>query len=242
MIAEIRGRIGAWLADRLGPPDRRALRWGGLALVPALVWAAAVRPWWGAVEERRDRLSSLRTAVRAEADLLATGDRYPAAVEERARRLADLGPRLLDRRSEGRAAAEVHQLVEDRARAARVRLTAGEPAGVEPAGRRLAAAAVEVQGESDLQGLLEFLGSLENGRKLLRVPQLRIRTDRDRGDHQVLAFRARIVGYLLDLERDADAGSTAPRAADTAEGPEAGPAVGGEEASAGRALGPGGRR
>lgn len=214
MIEDVRSRVGAWLDERLRPRDRRALRWGALALAPALLWAAVVRPWLGAVEERRDRIASLRTLVRAEAELLATDDRYPAAVETGARRLAAAAPRLLDRRSEGRARAELHQLVEDRARAARVRLTAVRPAGIEAAEPGLSAAALEVQGESDLRGLLELLSSLETAGKLMRVPELQVRSAPDRSDHQVITFRARITGYLLDLERERgpdDASGPRPR-------------------------------
>lgn len=222
MIGEVRERVLVWAGERLGPRDRRALRWGGLALLPAILWAVVLRPWLGAVEERRDRLSSLRTLAGAEAELLATGDRYPTAVEERARRLAAFAPRLLDRRSEGRAAAEVHQLVEDRARAARVRLTAVEPAGTEPASSRLAAVTLEVQGESDLRGVLDFVSSIESADKLLRVPRLRVRSARDRSDHQVLAFRARIVGYVLDLDADGAPSPTAGHAAAPGTGVETG--------------------
>lgn len=218
------GRIWAELSDR----DRRALRWGALVLAPALAWGLVVSPWLDAVQVRGDRLEARRSLHRAELDLLASDEVFPEAVRTGGRRLAGAAPRLLDSRGEGVAAAGLTQYVEDRARAARVHLTATEPRPPRPAHTDLTAISLEVTGESDLEGILSFLEALEGGDgRLLRVEGLRIRaagTGRA-GGAEALTFRVLVTGYMLSPGADASTDTPAAGASAAAVGSdtEAGP-------------------
>lgn len=203
----------AELWGRLSGRDRRALRLGAAALAPALLWVFAVSPFLGAVEERRSRLEAERSLLEAERDLLAAREAYPRQVRAAAERLRRRAPALLDSRSRGVATAELTQFLEDRAAAARLRLVATEPGPTRRVDRHLVAVPMTVEGESDLEGVLSFLGSLERGPKLLAVEDLRIRRRsgagrlRDRG-MEVLVVRASVTGYMLFPEGrggDADA-------------------------------------
>lgn len=227
-----------WWRQR-GDRDRRAIRLGALALLPALAWVFSVSPWLDAVGDRRSRLEARRSLLRAEHDLLAARERYPEAVRAAAARLQAAAPSLLDSRSRGVATAGLTQFVEDRAAASRVRLTATEPRPTRRLDARLVAVPLRVEGQTDLQGVLGFLESLEAGPKLLQVEDLRIRRPggvrRGEEEMEVLGFSATVTGFMLYSEsRETGAGEAGPRtgvAADT-RGPDpeenlAGPPGGG---------------
>lgn len=241
--------VWSGLSDR----DRRALRWGALLLAPALLWALAVSPWLDAVQDRRDRLEARRTLHRAELDLLASADAYPAAVRTGARRLARAAPRLLEGPGEGVAAAALTQLVEDRVRAARVHLTGTTPRPPTRVDADLLALPLEVTGESDLRGILAFLEGLERGGgKLLRAGDVRIRSRRAgrSGEAETLTFRVLVTGYMLAPGEGGGAAGATDRSTPVAGGAagspqrpggDAGRSAAGPEAvsSAGAPAGPG---
>lgn len=204
----------AW--TRLSDRDRRAIRLGALVLLPALAWVFAVSPWLEAVESRRSALEARRSLLRAERDLLADRQRYPEAVRAAAAQLQETAPALLDSRSRGVATAGLTQFLEDRAAARRVRLTATEPRPTRRLDASLVAVPLHVEGESDLQGVLSFLESLEEGPKLLQVDGLRIRrrgtTRQGEEEMEVLGFSATVTGYMLFPEARADGdGDVGPR-------------------------------
>ena len=202
-------RLRRWWG-RLSRRDRRAVGLGALVLVPALLWTFALSPYLERLAERRDRLAAERRALLAERELLASEDRYPRAVEAGLGRLRELRPRLLDGRSEGMAAAGLAQLLEDWARASRVHLVRVEPGTVRGLESRLQAVPVALQGESDLQGLLEFLAALSGSEKILRVGSLQV-SRRGAGPGgvgegvEVLSFALSVVGLALEPEEGSGA-------------------------------------
>lgn len=213
----------AW--ERLSERDRRALTVAAIAVGLAMAWAGAVSPWLDAAAERRDRLASQRELLRAERDLLASEETLRDAARTAARRLRAASRRLLAGSSEGAAAASLEQLVRDRAMAHRVLVTATSPRPPEPVDGALLAVGLEVQGESDLQGIAGLLASLEEEATLLRVTGLRIRrASGPRGDPAALGFRAVIRGFLLASD---DTAGAAPGAASVSSRPDVRPDAGG---------------
>lgn len=210
----------AW--DRLSERDRRALSVAAIALGVAVAWAGAVSPWLDAAAERGDRLASQRELLRAERDLLASDEAFRDAARTAARRLRAASRRLLTGPSEGAAAASLEQLVRDRAMAHRVLVTSTSPRPAAPVDDALLAVGLEVQGESDLQGIAGLLASLEEEGTLLRVSGLRIRrASGPAGDPAALGFGAAITGYLLASD---DTAGGAPRAASRPGRPDSRPA------------------
>lgn len=213
----------AW--DRLSERDRRALTVAAVAVGLAVAWATVVSPWLDAAGERDDRLASQRELLRAESDLLASDENFQDAARTAARRLRTTSRRLLTGPSEGGAAASLEQVVRDRAMAHRVLVTATSPRPPEPVDDALLAVGLEVQGESDLQGIAGLLASLEEEATLLRVSGLRIRrASGPGGDPAALGFRAAITGYLL---ASGDTAAEAPRAASARSRPTSRPDGGG---------------
>ncbi|MEO7999711.1 MAG: hypothetical protein ABI852_19825, partial [Gemmatimonadaceae bacterium] len=59
----------------------------------------------------------------------------------------------------------------------------------------------DIRGESDLQGVLEFLQALEQGPKLVRVTRIDIsRPTRDADDIETLLFAATVTAFALPPE------------------------------------------
>lgn len=194
-------------AAGLGRRDRRALAvLAGVALL-AGGWKLVAAPYVAALRESRRELASARRLLAAERALLAHRDAYPPIVKRNARSLRASGERLLDGRSEGVAVAELTQLLEDQAQAARVLISRADPMASSDSIGPLAPISLGVQGESDLRGILTLVDFLEDGPKLLRIEGLRIEgraglPGAGRGTapaSETLAFQLQVTGYRLVL-------------------------------------------
>jgi len=186
----------------LSARDRRALLLGGLILGPALLWALVAAPYLRAVSYASERLIAERELLRREVELLATADEDPAALEVGAERLLEVAKRLVGGENPAVANAAHAQYLQTVARDSRVLITRMEPLAAEEAGIGLVALPLRVQGETDLEGLMTLLHSLEAGSKLVSVENLRIqglRTAAAAGsaDAEVLTFEFTTSGFML---------------------------------------------
>jgi hypothetical protein len=171
-MSELRRRL-----QRMSHRDRRALTLGALLLIPLLTWGLGVRPWMAAVEELRDRsrveqglLARERAALREAPDL-------PARLEGLAGELRRHDARLVRAGNLALAEAEVAARLQAMARTHRVHLE--ELRGVQPRPGAepppgLAAIRLSLRGESDFQGVLDFVHALEADDLLLGVESLSI--------------------------------------------------------------------
>jgi len=186
---------------KLSSRDRRALTIGAVVLVPALAWTLVVAPYLRSVEAASERLAAEREVLRREFELLAAADEYPAVLHEGAERLLRVAERLFGGENPAMAGAALAQYLQANGRESRVLLTRLEPVPAQEAGVGLITLPLRVQGESDLQGLLTLLHSLESGEKLVRVDNLRIqglRTALASGNGaEVLTFEFTAAGFML---------------------------------------------
>jgi hypothetical protein len=159
---------------KLGPRDRRAIRLGAAVLGPGLAWSLALSPYLTAAADARDQLAAERGLLRREQQLLASAPSYPGAFDDGAERLMRAAPRLMGGDDEGAAAAALAGYLRQAANAGGANLTRVEPAAAEDAGGGIRALPVAVTGETDLEGLLTLLQSLESGPKLVHVRELRL--------------------------------------------------------------------
>jgi hypothetical protein len=111
-----------------------------------------------------------------------------------------MSPRLFTGRDDVMASAEVASYLGEVARSSHVWLqdASTRPATALDGGVR--ALHVEIRGESDLRGILEFVKSLEGGSKFIRIQRLDISTQPGRSDQpgtETLALSASIVGYAI---------------------------------------------
>jgi hypothetical protein len=160
--------FGLNMTDR----DRRALRIGALALVPALLWAGVVRPYRALLEDVRDRTVSERALLERELGILGQAVTLPAALVHATEDAERAELRLVHASNIALAEAELTTYLEGIALLSRVLLQ--ELRGVEP-GRGEAALPelrpirLAIRGESDLEGVITFLSRVERSPLLLRV-------------------------------------------------------------------------
>lgn len=174
--------------EGLAPRDRRALLAGALVLLPALLYVAAVRPYFAALSDVRARAAVERGLLERELALLAQAPTLPGQVERASDEAARAELRLVRAANVPLAEAELTQYLETVASISRVLLQ--ELRGVEPArgaaeplpGMRPIQLAV--RGESDLEGVVTFLSRVEESPLLLRVTGLSIEpvTERAAGE------------------------------------------------------------
>ena len=204
----------------LSARDRRAALFGLPVLAAALFWTLAARPYLRALDEVSARLTAEQELLSREVGVLAVADRYPEAIERGTERLLQAASRLFGGGEPGVASANLARYLQEMARESPALLARLELASGEPAGTGLMALPLHVQGETDLEGLLTLLHSLESGPKLVRVEELRIQGVRSRGssaanEPEVLSFDFRATGFMLTtLEDDPDRASPIIEVAD----------------------------
>lgn len=182
--------------------DRRALLLGSLLLIPGFFWILIARPYMRALDNVSVRLAAEQDLLARERSVLAAADRYPTEIERGAERLLEAASRLFGGASSGVASAHLARYLQELAQGGPALLTRLEPVAEEPAGTGLLALPLHVLGESDLEGLLTLLHSLESGPKLVRVDDLKIRGVRNATrtgaeEAEVLSFEFKATGFML---------------------------------------------
>lgn len=174
-MTAVRDLIGRLSFDRMSPRDRRALGLGAALLTPVLLWSMAVRPYLAALEDVEARIEAERGRLEREEALLAAAPRLPEALEHATEAARSAESRLIKAANQALAEAELisyltlvastnHLLLQE-ARA--VESTGEAPAGLAPV-------QLALRGESNLEGVLEFLHAIEQSPLLLRVVGLSI--------------------------------------------------------------------
>ena len=187
----------------LAPRDRRALGLGAAVLGPALLWAFVVAPVTRALDAQAARLAAERQLFSREAGLLEDAARARAARDTSASRLLAVAPRLFGGGAAA-AAAGLAQYLQEGARRSRVLVTHIETLPVQRVDSGIAAVAVRVHGESDLEGVLTLLYALEGGSKLVRIDDLHIPAQ-DEGQRfgstgTALTFEFTATGFVFEVE------------------------------------------
>jgi hypothetical protein len=182
------------------PRDRRALTWGALVLVPAMLIHGVGRPALSAFGDMGARLERERDLLQREENLLAGERKYPLDYQAAERRLLDEAPRLFPGPDLVAATAELGSYVNGQAYTHRVMIQRSEPAPPSADASGVSRLRLEVQGVSDLEGIVGLLRALETGKKLVSVERLAIAatgsasaTDKQ----EMLAFGVSVVGFAL---------------------------------------------
>lgn len=194
-------RVGS-LARTLTVRDRRALAWGLALVLPALVSTQVVRPSLAAYRDLRARLEREQDLLQREENLLSDRRHFQkryAAVE---RAVLEEAPRLFGGPDLSAAAAELGSYVNAQAYAHRVMVQRSEPGPPVSTQSGVVRLQLDVQGVSDLAGILGLLESLETGPKLVAVERVAIAQTAPvlpgaGGQQEALAFGATVVGYAL---------------------------------------------
>ncbi len=179
--------------------DRRALMLGLFVLGPALAYIWGVKPLLASFNRTRDQIFDQRQLLAQEKAAVAAARQNPDL-----KRIADsamhaTATRLFEGRDDVQASAQLASHLTEVAQRSDVLL---QSAGTRPTElvNGIRTLRVEIRGESDIRGLLEFLKALESGEKLLRVDRLDISRSMAAAEVEgvePLAVAATIVGFAI---------------------------------------------
>ncbi|MBM4195438.1 MAG: hypothetical protein FJ202_13840 [Gemmatimonadetes bacterium] len=202
--------------------DARALLLGAAILVPSLGWIYGVSPYRAAIADLRERAHAERSALAREEAALAEAPRAPARKRVADSALKATEARVFSGANDVAAGASLVNYLGDVARSSRVWVASAATrqgtgaAGTRTAGGRgsgapdpLSGAAaaglrvlrVELRGESDFQGAMQFLHALESGTKVVRVERFDLSRAVRSGEEgsETLAITATVVGFGLTM-------------------------------------------
>lgn len=176
-----RAELGAGVARRLeglSGRDRRAILVGLAILAPAIAWLGVVRPYRAVVLELREAVVVERELLARERALLREAPSLPDRIEAARLRLGRGEAGLVRSANLALAEAEVTGHLEGLARESRTLLLEARsvlpPPDSEPT-PGLRPIRMELRGESDFEGVLEFVRRLEDDPLLLRMAALSLR-------------------------------------------------------------------
>lgn len=162
------------LLARLNPRDRRALIIGAILALPAIGYKALIRPFAGAINDARAAVARERSLLERELALLARAPDLPREIafardaEGMARR------RLFIAEDPIEAASEMSTYVGGALRAGSVTVQQIESGDDKEIGSGLREISLSLRAEGPLDGVLQALGALESGPRLLRVTRVSI--------------------------------------------------------------------
>jgi hypothetical protein len=198
--------------------ERRTLRIGGTLAVPALLalfWIHGVRPYRAAVADAREAVIAQRDLLARELALLEDAERYPAAYRTADSALLRTAPRLFDETDDVLATARLTSYVAGQALGSRVLLQGAEAQPTQRTREGIRRLQVEITAESDLEGMLRFLNSLERGAKLIVVDAMSLTREertlmKGKPPMAVLVLHATVSGFALaESPGPREAGTTA---------------------------------
>ncbi|MFN8574640.1 MAG: type II secretion system protein GspM [Gemmatimonadaceae bacterium] len=172
--------------------ERRTVMIGLWVSGLALAFAFVVMPFWRRVTDRgaqialkREQVARLRSYVRHRAD-------FDSAATSRAALLDASPARVLRGRSPALAAAELQRVLQDAARMSRVSVSRLDVAGVADTNSGRLTLPATVSAVSDIYGLVQLLGALQQGRPLMDVKELTVlSTSALRGDLLQVSLQVR---------------------------------------------------
>jgi hypothetical protein len=177
--------------------DRRALRFGAILAIPAVLYVAAFKPYVASLNSINAAVDTQRDLLDRERALVAAAPALPGEIARARTALATEQHRVYDARDLVAATSALSRDVNAALRDAGVapqRLDARDPIR---RGEGLHELTIDLRAEGDLEGVLTALASLETAKKLIRVTRLAV----ERGGSatpnaaEILAVTATIHGY-----------------------------------------------
>ncbi|MEO7363123.1 MAG: hypothetical protein ABI120_22510 [Gemmatimonadaceae bacterium] len=181
--------------------ERKVVIWGALIAIPALLFTFAFKPLRATLVDKREQLEFERDALARERAAIAAAKRSPALQHIADSLMQTTSTRLFSSSDDVMASAELGTYIRELAERNHFLLTTATTGAVPKAKGVVRTLSDDIRGESDLQGVLEFLHALESGPRLVRVSRIDIsRPTRDADDIETVLFAATITGYALPPE------------------------------------------
>ncbi|HEV8398624.1 MAG TPA: type II secretion system protein GspM [Gemmatimonadales bacterium] len=182
------------------PRDRRALTWGGAAVVGAVLVLRVV-PWTvrAVATLRVEAVEGMQTVARAN-DVLGGAAATRDSLAQTLGAVVALAPRLVDGRSAAEAQASLSGIVSLAASRHALRVMRLDPLSDSTSDGAFNRVAVHVELEGDVAGLTRFLGAVEKGDPLLTLAELSVQATDPNGRANAaeqLRIEATIAGLYL---------------------------------------------
>jgi hypothetical protein len=182
------------------PRDRRALIWGGGAVLGAVL-VLRVLPWTlrSIAALRAETVERVETVVRAN-EVLASAPATRDSLAQALGAVVALAPRLVDGRTAADAQATLSGLVSLAASRHALRVMRLDPLPDSTRDGVFNRVAVHVELEGDVQGMTRFVGAIERGDPLLTLPALSVQSTDPVGRPnapELLRIEATVAGLYL---------------------------------------------
>jgi hypothetical protein len=184
---------------RLPARDLRALLLGLCVVVPILALRYAAIPFVTTWLRGEAQIRAERQLFAREISAIANQSGNEEARRAASGQVAAGYRRLFEADQPNLGAAEALAFIDSVAHENRVDVQQSSTRGTAPAGARLTGLTVDFSGASDLQGVVGFLRTLENGPMLVHVPAFAIEalSDQQPGQPQVLSLKTVIEVFFV---------------------------------------------
>lgn len=143
-------------------------------VIPVLAWMLAIRPYRVWITETRESASRERTLIVRERELLASAPSLPAELQRATRADSATIPRLFAEPDGYSAAAALASHVTEAAQGSGLSVRQAETAQPQSRPDGLVELGLELHGEGDFEGIVDFLRELETGTRLVQVMRVGI--------------------------------------------------------------------
>lgn len=189
------------MAYELKERERKVLLWGAVIAVPILLFTFGVKPLWASLTDKREQLELERTTLVRERAAIAAAKRNPQLQHVADSLMQITSQRLFSGADDVMASAELGSYIGEIAGKHHFLLTSATTGPVPKTKSVVRTLSEDIRGESDLQGILEFLQALEHGSKLVRISRVDLsRPTRDADDIETVLFAATFTAYALPAE------------------------------------------
>ncbi len=179
---------------KLTARDKSLIRYGALALVVFSVLKFGLFPVYDTFMERRTEIAQKQKAKEKYLKFLKEQADFQKSGQSRLKEEAQLQQGLLRGETTSLAAADIQKIVDEFAKQSKVEMQSVKVLESDTRDE-FVIIPVEIVFASDLTRLVKFVSGIESDRKLLTIPQLRIRV-RNEQKPQDVSVTLQVVGYM----------------------------------------------
>lgn len=189
------------MAYELKERERKVVWWGAILVLPALFYLYGLKPLRAKFADQQEQLVFERDALVRERAAIAAAKRNPQLQHVADSLMQTTNQRLFSGQDDVMASAELGSYLGEVASKHHFLLTTATTGAVPKTKSIVRTLSEDIRGESDLQGVLEFLQALEQGPKLVRVTRIDIsRPTRDADDIETVLVAATVTAFALPPE------------------------------------------
>jgi hypothetical protein len=178
--------------------NRRGIIRGGSGIALILLWVFAVLPFFDRISQREDAIEKNAQLIRKYSIALEEASRADDGDADTAARLRQVEERLFTGKTSQLAAAGIQRIVDNAARKSDLTIRTVRVLDSESIGS-FVGIPIQVIFESDLTRLVNFITLVQDDKKLLTIPDLKIRV-KNRRNPRDITVTMKIAGYMKKEE------------------------------------------